>query len=108
MRIAAGIVTFNPNLNLLKENCGRYIDDVEKLYIFDNASDNIAEIETEFARIKKVDIIRSDKNRGIGFALNRLMEKAKNEGIMWMLTMIKIMMIMINIIKIEIIILKMH
>lgn len=87
MKIAAGIVTYNPNLNLLKKNLSRYIEDVEKVYIFDNASENISEIKKELSRIDKIDIIHFDENRGIAYALNRLMEKAKNEGIMWMLTM---------------------
>lgn len=85
--IAAGIVTCNPDLENLKQNYMKYIDDVEMMYICDNASDNIKQLEYMFDRNKKVTVIKNDNNKGIAYALNRIMKKAKEDGIQWVLTM---------------------
>ncbi len=43
--IAAGIVLFQPDILWLKENIDAYVNDVEKIYCFDNCSENIADVE---------------------------------------------------------------
>lgn len=86
--ICAGVVLYNPEISRLKENIDAYITDVEMVYFFDNASSNICEIETLLLEYgSKVHLIKYSKNMGIAFALNRIMEKAKLDGMQWVLTM---------------------
>lgn len=85
--IAAGIVTYNPDIEELQENYMKYIDEVEILYIYDNASDNVEEIEKLFIGKNKVKLVKGHDNKGIAYALNRIMEKAEEDGVQWVLTM---------------------
>lgn len=85
--IAAGIVTYNPDIEELQENYMKYIDEVEILYIYDNASDNAEEIEKLFIGKNKVKLVKGHDNKGIAHALNRIMEKAEDDGVQWVLTM---------------------
>lgn len=85
--IAAGIVTYNPDIDLLKKNYLKYIDEVEILYIYDNASKNVEKIDNLFKDIKKTKLIKGPDNAGIAYALNQIMKTAKNDGVDWVLTM---------------------
>lgn len=85
--IAAGIVTYNPDINRLRKNYEQYISDVKWLYVFDNGSSNIDEIQNLFSKEQKVKIIKSEENKGISYALNRIMESAVKDGMKWVLTM---------------------
>lgn len=83
--IIAGIVTYNPNIDRLKENVESICPQVEKVIIFDNGSKN----QEEIIKIYKdeVILITSPKNVGIAAALNRLMEKSRELGSTWMLSL---------------------
>jgi len=85
--IAAGIVTYNPDIEVLKRNYSKYIDEIEILYVYDNASNNIEQIEELFEDINKVKLIKGNDNKGIAYALNHIMKTAKNDGINWVFTM---------------------
>lgn len=84
---AAGIVLYNPDIERLKENINEYVNDVEKIYCFDNNSDNIEEIEKIFLIWPKICLIKGERNYGVAFALNRIMEKAQKDKFEWVLTM---------------------
>lgn len=85
--VAAGIVTYNPDIKKLKENYIKYLKDVDKLYIFDNGSNNYDEIRRLFDTERKVLLIEGKKNYGIAYGLNVIMNSAQNDGIDWVLTM---------------------
>lgn len=84
--IVAGIVTYNPDIDKLRRNYSRYIDEAEVVYIYDNASDNIAQIEA-LAKEDRIELIKGEENKGIAYALNRIMSCAKELGADWVLTM---------------------
>ena len=85
MDILAGIVTFNPNLELLQKNLASVLSQVDYLLIVDNHSDNYEEINN--LRSDKVYVIDNESNRGIACALNQEFRFAKEKGFKWVLTL---------------------
>lgn len=82
-KIAAGIVLYNPDDVKRVNRCIESIlVQVDKIYIFDN---NIKPINIDFN--ENVTYITENKNLGIAYALNRIMEKAAKDGYEWVITM---------------------
>jgi len=83
--ISAGIVTYNPDLQRLRENVAAIHSQVDEVVIFDNGSENIAEIEKNFGGNCK--ILRSVENIGIAAALNEICRYSESKGYEWVLTL---------------------
>lgn len=82
-KVAAGIVLFNPdNVNRVLECIKSVESQVERIFIFDNSTKKI-DINFE----ENIIYMKEGKNKGIAYALNRIMEKAETEGFSWVLTM---------------------
>ena len=62
MKICAGIILYNPNIERLKECIRAVQPQVDKLVIVDNASDNIDEIK------KEVLAVSIEQNDEIGYS----------------------------------------
>ncbi|MGN0485177.1 MAG: glycosyltransferase family 2 protein [Lachnospiraceae bacterium] len=86
-RIAAGIVTYNPEISRLTENVNRISGQVRKIYIFDNGSKNMEQIRNIWKEDRKIEMICSDINVGIASALNHISEAAVKDGMLWLLTL---------------------
>lgn len=86
-RVAAGIVTYNPEISRLRESVKSISEQVEWIYIYDNGSENIEKIKDIGKENKNVKMMCSDINIGIASALNRISESAMKEGIEWVLTL---------------------
>ena len=84
MKLAGVVVWYNPSDKDIK-NIHSYIDELDKLYIFDNSEkkDNKNKVPTS----KKIEYISQHKNLGIATALNIVANKAINEGYLYLLTM---------------------
>ncbi len=82
----AGIVTYNPDLERLRANLNNTVSQVDAVFIFDNGSENVADIRSlansEYTTVK---VEADPSNRGIAFALNRLLDAAKEHGFKHML-----------------------
>ena len=81
--IAVGIVLFNP------DNIERFLSCIEMarkqidtIYIFDNSTKKI-----DISFPKNIIYISEGKNKGVAYALNRIMEKAEADGFSWVVTM---------------------
>ena len=85
MSVLAGIVTFNPDLDLLKNNIDSVLPQVDSLVIVDNHSENIHDIRKLCT--DKVHIISNESNRGIAYALNKEFFYAMENGHKWVLTL---------------------
>ena len=81
-KIVAGIVLYNPNIARYQNCVYKLLEQVEKIYIFDNSDKPINYIESE-----KIVYISEKRNCGIAYALNRIMEHAKDDGYNWLITM---------------------
>lgn len=86
LRVCAGIVTYNSDIDILKKNISAVSKQVERIYIFDNASTNIDEIAS-VASSDKIMLVKSETNYGIAKALNELCKIAILSGFEWMLTL---------------------
>lgn len=87
MKIIAGIVLFNANPHRLKENVRAVGSQVDEIVFFDNGSKNISKIEKILFSMGNFHIIKSKKNKGIAYALNRIAEYAIENGYKWLLTL---------------------
>lgn len=85
MKIWAGIVTFNPNLERLKKNIDSIVKQVASVIVFDNGSENYQELENLSKRYANIMLIRSTENRGLAFGLNRICNKAFSCDVDWIL-----------------------
>lgn len=87
-RICAGIVTFNPSLNRLRQVVRSIIEQVEELVIADNGSCNISDIKDVVLPLgDKVKLLLNTDNLGIAKALNQICKYSSQEGYCWVLTL---------------------
>lgn len=82
-KIAAGVVLFNPENKCRTIECLNLINaQVSHLYIFDNSTKPI-----KFKLPEGITYLSEGENKGIAYALNRIMERAKADKFSWVLTM---------------------
>lgn len=86
-KVIAGIVSYNPDEKKLNENIEVLSLQCEKIFIVDNASDNLDFLESLAANKPYVELICNKENRGIAAALNQLIKAAEEEGYDWILTL---------------------
>ncbi|WEV69553.1 glycosyltransferase family 2 protein [Bifidobacterium sp. ESL0775] len=87
MRIAAGMVTFNPSLGDLRGSVPALLKQVEALVVVDNGSGNADDVAAFVGRYPQVTLLRNGKNLGVASALNRIFEWAEKAGFDWVLTL---------------------
>lgn len=85
-KIAAGIVTCNPEIHRLIDNIAalRHIEQISEIIIVDNASTNIVSIDDCISDFDDVRLVKNTKNMGIAKALNQMFEKMAEYE--WILT----------------------
>lgn len=82
--IAAGIVLYNPsNYKRFEKAFTSVVKQFPKVYIFDNSS---IKIKLPF-KSEKITYLTEHKNRGIAYALNKIMNVADRDGYGWVVTM---------------------
>lgn len=86
MKIAAVIVTYNPEPQILKKNILSIINQVNELYIYDNHSLNIDDIEN-LIQAFDIQIFKNKTNKGISFALNFMFNYVYDKDIDWIITL---------------------
>ncbi len=84
--ICAGIVTYNPDLPLFERVIAALAPQVDRIYIYDNASENIAGLRQIISEYR-VELTESEQNDGIAKALNELCKKAAKAGYSHILTL---------------------
>lgn len=82
MKVAAGIVLYNPDKERFVESLQSIQKQVDKIFIFDNGSDILeSELPPEVVYVTK------NENVGLAYALNKVMEMADKAGYNWVITM---------------------
>lgn len=85
-RICAGIVTYYPDIEKLRENLDHIVRQVNKVYVIDNGSRIVDEIGCLLREYGAVcSLLTNTENMGIAAALNQLCHKAKKDGYEWIL-----------------------
>ncbi|KFI83292.1 glycosyltransferase [Bifidobacterium psychraerophilum] len=82
----AGITTFEPNLNRLRENLNSIAAQVDRIIIVDNGSsniDSISSLTTEYGEV--VSMCMNSANLGVANALNRIVNLASDTDEDWVL-----------------------
>lgn len=80
-----GIVTFNPEIERLKENIGALLEQTSEIVIVDNGSNNYKDIYEMLD--SNIAVLRNEKNEGIASALCKIMEYARDNGYSWVLSL---------------------
>lgn len=96
MKVAALIITFNPEINALKKNINAIKKQISQVVIVDNNSKNIDEIKELFSDIY---FILENSNVGIAKATNDGFKLLKSKKIEWVLTMDQDSVIPMNLMK---------
>lgn len=84
-KISAGIVLYNPDIELLKKNIDAIYGKVKLLILVDNGSDNVE--DTSSILPQDVVLIKNDHNNGIAAALNQICAFSYENGFEWALTL---------------------
>ena len=87
MLLIAGIITYNPDIERLRNNIDAIYPQVDKLIIVDNGSSNISVVQKEFSSFANICYIINENNIGISCALNQMSQKAIDLGAEWLLTL---------------------
>lgn len=86
-KICAGIVTYNPDLDRLRENIEHIKEQVEVVFIADNGSTNIDSVFNLSAEYRNVRLVKLPENQGIARALNILCKSAYEMSYDWIITL---------------------
>lgn len=87
MLILSSIITYNPDIDRLKENLHAVLNQVDEVLIIDNGSDNVQEIKNYLKNRADVNFIVNHENRGVAHALNQEAIYAKEKGYEWLLSL---------------------
>lgn len=88
MKVIAGIVLYNPDIERLKENISAVESQVDEIIFFDNGSKNIADIKGIVNNLSsKFVLLTSLNNIGIAQALNEIARNAIKNKYKWLLTL---------------------
>ena len=63
MKIIAGIVTFYPNFERLKENIDAIVTQVDHVILVDNGSEDLKKLDALVESYKQVDLIKLFENK---------------------------------------------
>ena len=72
MKICAGIVLFNPEIERLNENIEHIRKQVPMLILVDNGSSNLEDVKSLICDVPNIILLENGKNLGIAQALNRI------------------------------------
>lgn len=84
--IVAGIVTYNPNIIRLNDNFVAIQNQVNKVVLIDNGSENIKDIIDICSRYEIL-ALYNEKNMGIAYAFNQIFDLGNQIGATWILTL---------------------
>jgi len=87
MKIAAGIVLYNPDLTRLKANIDAIYTQVELVVLIDNNSSNLNDIKRAYKYYRNIVIIENKLNLGVAAALNQILSYGESRDCSWVLTL---------------------
>ncbi|PAL14207.1 glycosyltransferase family 2 protein [Peribacillus simplex] len=86
--ILGSIITYNPDINLLFDNIEAVINQVDKVIIIENDSNNKTEVITQIKKkYENIEIIVNPQNVGVAGALNQALSYAESNNFKWLLSL---------------------
>lgn len=85
IKVLATIITYNPDMDLLISDIESICNQVYGLIIYDNASNNVNEIEAVVNNYSNVKLIKNEKNLGLPVNYNRASKLAMQKECDWLL-----------------------
>jgi len=86
MKVAASVITFNPEIDNFSLNLKSLCEQVDIIFVFDNGSENINDI-ISVCHTNSAVVIKNYQNLGISQNLNKALQYCKDNGVDWLLTM---------------------
>lgn len=86
-RIAGGITLYEPEISRLHENIYAALQQVERLYLVDNASTGLGALKADIRQNERIVLIENSENLGVAHALNQMCEAAEKDGFEWIFTL---------------------
>jgi len=86
-KIVTGIVLYNPDIFRLRENIAAIYEQVCKIMLVDNASNNKAEIRELINEFTGIELRENSQNFGIAKALNQIFQYAQEKNMKYVLTL---------------------
>lgn len=86
MKVLAGIVLYNPDVERLQENLRAVNEQVDKVLLIDNGSSNLSKIKCASDN-ENYSLILNKENMGIAHALNQILNYCIQNGYDWFLTL---------------------
>lgn len=84
--ISAGIILYNPdNINRVRDCIEAVRKQVKQIYVFDNGT-NLDSV-FPYGLGDRIEYLTEKENKGVAYALNRIIEKAVADGYRWVLTL---------------------
>lgn len=87
MKLISSIVTYNPDLQRLKQNVAAIDSQVDEIVVVDNGSKNVADVIGSLSCYSNIHFIKNKDNMGIATALNEAAQYAKEQGYEWIITL---------------------
>lgn len=81
-RIMTGIITYNPDIDRLRQNLSTITGQTDSIIVVDNGSYNVSQIR----ELTGDSLISLGENRGVAYALRLIMDLARKNGYDWVLT----------------------
>ena len=85
-KVLATITSYNPDMELLEKNIDAVINQVDKLLVYENCSDNRQDV-VDLCKAKGVEVVLNDKNYGVAGPLHDGIEYAYENGYEYIFTL---------------------
>jgi rhamnosyltransferase len=87
MRILAGMILYNPDINRLEKAIESIIYQVDGFILFNNQSKNTSQIEKIIQKYSEILLINSSENVGVATGLNTIIDRGVKESFDWFLAL---------------------
>lgn len=87
MKILAGIVVYNPEIQRLNSNLNAIIPQVDEVIVVKNGFSKKEQSVQKLIEENKLNVIQNEKNLGIAAALNQLLEYGQKREFDWLITL---------------------
>lgn len=86
VKVAAIVILYEPDVDVI-ENMKSYVQDLDRLYVYDNSTEINTEIERAICNFTNAEYYFAGENQGLCVPYNQYYRKAIEEGMDWFITL---------------------